>query len=66
MEITLNKQLVDVRQDITLHDLLDERGYLKPGIAVAVNNNVIKRASWPDFVLHEGAMVSVISAVCGG
>lgn len=66
MEITLNKKVVDVKQDITLHDLLEERGYLKPGIAAAVDNNVIKRASWPDFVLHEGASVTVISAVCGG
>ena len=35
-------------------------------IAVAVNNRMIPRTEWEQFVLHENDELVIIKAVCGG
>jgi sulfur carrier protein len=41
-------------------------GGLVRGVAVAVNGEVVPRASWPATVLHDGDTVEVLTAVQGG
>lgn len=36
------------------------------GVAVAVNNKVVRKAEWDTFALNDGDSVTVITAVCGG
>jgi len=36
------------------------------GVAVAVDDDVVPRASWQQFALHDGATVEVLTAVQGG
>ena len=36
------------------------------GIAVAVNNRMIPRTEWEQFVLYENDELVIIKAVCGG
>lgn len=38
----------------------------RSGIAVAVNGEVVPRATWPDTVLVDGDVVEVVTAVQGG
>ncbi len=66
MKISLNQQIVEVPENSTLYDILNDRQMIKPGIAVAVDNKVISRALWPDFKVAADAKITVISAVCGG
>lgn len=49
-------------------DLLGARlGHPPPsGIAVAVNGEVVPRATWPVVVLRDGDVVEVVTAVQGG
>lgn len=36
------------------------------GVAIAVNNKVVRKADWETTLLHDGDNVMVITAVCGG
>ena len=36
------------------------------GIAVAVNNRMVPRTEWEQFVLNENDELVIIKAVCGG
>ena len=36
------------------------------GLAVAVNNKVVRKAEWQTTELAEGDKITVITAVCGG
>ncbi|MDE6819048.1 MAG: sulfur carrier protein ThiS, partial [Muribaculaceae bacterium] len=36
------------------------------GIAVALNNRVVPRASWADVRPTDGSKLTIITAVCGG
>ncbi len=66
MKIFLNQIEKETDDNVSLQQLLESNGLSAPGMAVAVNNRVVKRADWPDFVLTEGMAVTVIKAVCGG
>lgn len=50
----------------TVAGLLESRGVAAAGIAVAVNDRVIRKAAWGETLLAEGDKVIVITAVCGG
>ena len=50
----------------TLLQLLEAEGLARPGVAVAVDRNVVPRAQWDATPLRYGMEITVIQAVCGG
>lgn len=66
MEIIVNKEKTEVKAATTLAGLLEARGVKGPGIAVAVDGKVVRRADWADLTLSQGMEITVITAVCGG
>ncbi|WP_462318787.1 sulfur carrier protein ThiS [Marinilabilia sp.] len=67
MIVYLNNKQVVLSDEASLYVLLEEKGLdRKKGIAVAVNNKVIKAAEWPSRQLSENDKVLVISATKGG
>lgn len=67
MKIYLNQNEFEVAADrITVTELLQLNQLPATGIAVSVNNKVIRKANWSDTALADGDRVSVITAVCGG
>ena len=65
MKVTVNDELVEVDDAITVAALLDRLGFTEKGIAVAVDWAVIPRSQW-DTALTDGAKVEVVAAVQGG
>ncbi len=51
---------------MTVADLLRMHDVTSAGVAVAVNNAVVRRADWAEKTLSDGDKVMVITAVCGG
>ncbi len=66
MKVTFNNTQIDVAEGITLGQLLRTRNIATIGVAVAVNNKVIRKAQWHDVILTSGDDIMVITAVCGG
>lgn len=66
MEIIVNKTNTEVNESASLYDLLEALGMTGPGIAVAVEGKVVRRADWPSLKLAAGMEITVITAVCGG
>ena len=66
MKIEVNNKVYEISEGYTLTDLLEVLELQPLGIAFAINNKVIKKTDWDDFVLMEGMKVTVIKAVCGG
>jgi sulfur carrier protein len=66
--IFLNGAESELRAGDTLADVLARLG-LAPdakGVAVAVDEGVVPRGEWQDFVLPENARVEVLTAMQGG
>lgn len=66
MDVTVNSKTVSVGDDASVCDLLAELNVDDKGIAVAVNNEIVKKDEWDGFRLKENDKIVVIRAACGG
>lgn len=67
MIITINNEVIQLDGiEITLSELMRKRHINEGGIAIAVNNRIVKRTERDSFILKEGDSVTVISAAFGG
>jgi thiamine biosynthesis protein ThiS len=66
MRIELNGEPSELSEQTTVGHLLEQQDLDRPGVAVAVNREVIRRADWTQTVLRNGDRVEIIHAVQGG
>lgn len=67
MDVTANQQIYSVSDNCSLQQLLDD--FLRQpaqGIAIAVNQQIIAKASWPGHQLKSGDTITLIRATQGG
>ncbi len=67
MKLFVNqKEFIADSEKLTVAGLLREVKSTTAGVAVAVNNKVVRKADWESTELAEGDHITVITAVCGG
>lgn len=66
MQILFNEKPLQCPDGLLLVPLLTELGRLKPGCALAVNQTIIPRGQWDQFVLHDGDSILLFQAIAGG
>ena len=67
MQISINNELKEVSSQLNIESLLEEISLPSTtGIAVAVNNQVVKKSAWGKFCLSENDEIIIIKAVQGG
>jgi sulfur carrier protein len=66
--ILLNGKRAEARPGETVADVLRELGLTvtAPGVAIAVNGEVVPRTDWETFALPQNARVEVLTAMQGG
>jgi sulfur carrier protein len=65
MQIRLNGESLETRAQ-TVAELIEELQFSPQGVAVAVNENVVPRATHSSHQLQEGDQIEIIRAVQGG
>ena len=66
MKVQVNNKEVEITFNSTLAQLTAQLELPVQGIAIAVNNQMISRADWIHFTLHENDNLVIIKAACGG
>ncbi len=67
MKLIVNhKEFTTDSNQLTVAGLLKEIQSQTAGVAVAVNNKVVRKADWESTKLSDGDQITVITAVCGG
>lgn len=66
MKARVNGVEQELADGTTLAELIESRGVPPSGVAVAVNGDVVRRSEWAQTMLHDGAVVEVLTAVQGG
>ncbi|MCS6998363.1 MAG: sulfur carrier protein ThiS [Aquificaceae bacterium] len=68
MKLLVNGKELNVKEDITLEELLSHMDIpLRPvGLAVAVNEEVVPKSKYGVFRLKEGDKVEIVNIVGGG
>ena len=65
MKILINSKETET-QAADVAALAAELALPKGGVAVAVNNQMVRRDDWADTPLNEGDNILIIKAACGG
>ncbi|ADB42529.1 thiamine biosynthesis protein ThiS [Spirosoma linguale DSM 74] len=67
MTLTVNNQSVEIADSASLRTLLTQLAIAnQKGIAVAVNNAIVPRATWEQFVLSGNEKITILQATQGG
>ena len=66
MEIKLNGEIRQIKDGMTLQELIDSLQLPNRALAVAVNRTVITRQKWPEVVLYPADQVELVRAIGGG
>lgn len=66
MTATVNGKVRELRENMTVGELLALLGTSRSGIAVACNDAVIRRGAYDEHRLAEGDRIEIIKAVAGG
>ena len=67
MNVTVNNK-IEVLPDMetTLAELLAQKGIGRGGVAVALNDRIVRHSKWEETILKEGDSIVIISAAFGG
>ena len=66
MNVELNGTVRELADGTTLTSLIESMTGSTRGSAVAVDDEVVPRGSWPEYTLRDGQRVELITAVQGG
>ena len=66
MNLTINGERREFPQDATVSELLSDLSLERDGIAVAVNERVVRQTTFDRYRLQDGDVVEIIRAVAGG
>ena len=66
MRIKLNGETKDVDDGTTLLSLVEQLSLAPERLAVELNQEVVRRAEWPEVKLSDGDRVEVVHFVGGG
>jgi len=66
MKATINGEVRDVPEGLTMEGLLAHIAAPPSGIAVAKNDRVVKRGAFAEETVQEGDRIEIIRAVAGG
>jgi len=66
MQVQVNGESRELRDDLTIAGLVDELGFTGRRIAVEVNLEIVPRSSHQSQCLKEGDRVEIVQAIGGG
>ncbi|MGI6485362.1 MAG: sulfur carrier protein ThiS [Thermoanaerobacterales bacterium] len=64
--ITVNKEVMEFEEGMTVQDLLDKKKFTFPLITVIVNNKIVPRDDYSKFKIHDNDVIDVIHIMSGG
>lgn len=67
MKIRFNQEKdIELKDGTTLIELLKELGLYKDGVAVAIDESIVKKVDFENYVLKDGMNVDIFNMVSGG
>lgn len=66
MQILFNDEQMQCADGLTLSALLDQQRLLKPGVALAFNQQILPREQWERQQVRDGDQILLFQAIAGG
>ncbi|WP_201333970.1 MULTISPECIES: sulfur carrier protein ThiS [unclassified Nitratiruptor] len=66
MLVTINGEQREIKENMTIEDILKELGVMDKVMAVAVNMQIVKKEEWSSFKPKEGDKIEFLGFTGGG
>ncbi|HEX8774848.1 MAG TPA: sulfur carrier protein ThiS [Pyrinomonadaceae bacterium] len=66
MQVEINGESREVKERMTLFELIEHLSLAPERLAVELNQTVVRRADWPRTTLEEGDRIEIVHFVGGG
>ncbi|MNC09474.1 Sulfur carrier protein ThiS [compost metagenome] len=66
MRIHFNDEPMQCPDNLMLAMLLEQLSLLKPGVALAINQRIVPREQWENYLLNDGDKIVLFQAIAGG
>lgn len=66
ISVTINGEKREVPAEVDLDKLLELFSLPRQRIAIELNNSVVRRADWPETIVHDNDRIEVVHFVGGG
>lgn len=66
MRITINEEVVECSPALSVARLLLQLQQLRPGMALALNQQILPRAQWDEQLLQDGDAILLFQVIAGG
>ncbi|CNF24330.1 sulfur carrier protein ThiS [Yersinia nurmii] len=66
MKVSINDELIELEDNLTVNAMLSQLGYDQPGAALAINQTIIPRDNWDHHLLMNGDDILLFQAIAGG
>ncbi|KAA1045852.1 sulfur carrier protein ThiS [Pseudocitrobacter sp. 73] len=66
MQILFNDELIPCAEGLSVSVLLTQLEQLKPGIALALNQQILPRERWEHHIVQDGDQILLFQVIAGG
>ncbi|MES0267638.1 sulfur carrier protein ThiS [Citrobacter sedlakii] len=66
MQIVFNDEPIQCVSELSVSDLLTQLNQLKPGTALALNQQILPREQWERQIVQEGDQILLFQVIAGG
>jgi len=66
MHITFNDEPMQCAQALSVAALLTQLGQMKPGVALALNQQILPRERWEHHIVQDGDRILLFQVIAGG
>ncbi|WP_042293016.1 sulfur carrier protein ThiS [Citrobacter sedlakii] len=66
MQIVFNDEPIQCASELSVSDLLKQLNQLKPGTALALNQQILPREQWERQIVQEGDQILLFQVIAGG
>lgn len=66
MKVQVNNKETELQSQSSIKQMTLSMELPSAGVAIAVNNKMVPRMEWDQFILNENDQIVIIKAACGG
>ncbi len=66
IKISINGDIQEIKENLTVRDLITKLGYTKKGFAIAINTSFVAIKSYEVTIINDGDTIDILAPVEGG
>lgn len=66
IKVLVNGEVKEIKENMSVEELVEGLGYIKKGFAIAVNTTFVAIASYGETIVNDGDTIDILAPVQGG